>query len=83
MPNNNWDTSLYDQKHACVFEYGKDLFSLLDPLRGERILDLGCGTGHLTSTLTRTGATVVGFDSSPQMIETLRGARDGVLPLQR
>jgi trans-aconitate methyltransferase len=69
MPDNKWDTSLYDQKHAFVSEYGKSLVSLLDPQPGEYILDLGCGTGHLAKTIAESGARVVGIDSSPSMIE--------------
>jgi len=72
MPENTWDTSLYDQRHAFVFEFGKGLVSLLDPQPGERILDLGCGTGHLASEIAARGAHVVGIDSSPAMIETAR-----------
>jgi trans-aconitate methyltransferase len=70
MPNNNWDSSLYDQKHAFVFEYGKGLIPLLQPQPGELILDLGCGTGHLTQTIAESGAQVIGIDSSTSMIET-------------
>jgi len=69
MPDNQWNTSLYDQKHAFVSEYGKSLVSLLDPQSGESILDLGCGTGHLAKTIAESGARVVGVDSSPSMIE--------------
>jgi trans-aconitate methyltransferase len=72
MPNNNWDTSLYDQKHAFVFEYGKGLIPILQPQPGELILDLGCGTGHLTQTIAESGAHVIGIDSSASMIETAR-----------
>src|SRR5437764_10122839 len=70
MPNNNWDTSLYDQKHAFVYEYGKGLIPILQPQPKELILDLGCGTGHLTQTIAESGAHVIGIDSSPSMIET-------------
>ncbi|HXX78582.1 MAG TPA: methyltransferase domain-containing protein [Ktedonobacteraceae bacterium] len=70
MPNNNWDTSLYDQKHAFVYEYGKDLIPLLQPQPGELILDLGCGTGHLTHAIAESGAHVIGIDSSASMIAT-------------
>jgi len=70
MPNNKWDTSLYEQKHAFVYEYGKSLIPLLKPQTGEIILDLGCGTGHLTHTIAESGAYVIGIDSSASMIET-------------
>jgi trans-aconitate methyltransferase len=72
MPSNDWNPSLYDQKHAFVFEYGKDLISLLQPQPGETILDLGCGTGHLTKAIAASGARVIGIDNSAKMIETAR-----------
>lgn len=78
MPTNNWNTSLYDQKHAFVFEYGKSLISLLDPQPGESILDLGCGTGHLTNTIAESGASVVGLDSSQDMIEAAHITYPGI-----
>ena len=64
-----WNATLYDQKHSYVFEYGNSLVSLLAPQPGERILDLGCGTGHLANTIAESGATVIGIDRSPEMIE--------------
>jgi trans-aconitate methyltransferase len=69
VPNNNWNTSLYDQKHAFVFEYGKGLIPVLQPHSGELILDLGCGTGHLTKAIAESGAHVIGIDSSASMVE--------------
>ena len=70
MPDNNWDTTLYDQKHAFVYEYGKGLIPILQPQPGELILDLGCGTGHLTHSIAESGADVIGIDSSASMIKT-------------
>lgn len=70
MAQNNWNPALYDQKHAFVFEYGQELLALLNPQSGEQILDLGCGTGHLTAQIAASGATVTGLDSSPAMIAT-------------
>jgi trans-aconitate methyltransferase len=72
MPDNQWNTSLYDQKHAFVFEYGKGLVPLLDPKPGESILDLGCGSGHLAHTIAQSGAHVIGIDGSASMIEAAR-----------
>ncbi|HEV2660926.1 MAG TPA: class I SAM-dependent methyltransferase, partial [Ktedonobacteraceae bacterium] len=68
MAKTDWNSTLYDQKHAFIFEYGKGLLSLLDPQPGEVILDLGCGTGHLTKTIAESGAHVIGTDSSASMI---------------
>ncbi len=64
----NWNANLYDDKHAFVFKYGEDLVDILRPQRGERILDIGCGTGYLTNVIASTGASVVGIDNSIEMI---------------
>ncbi len=69
MPDNEWNTSLYDSKHAFVSEYGKSLLPLLEPKAGESILDLGCGSGHLAHAIAQSGAHVIGIDSSASMIE--------------
>ncbi len=70
--SNEWDTTSYDGSHSFVFEYGEDVVGLLDPQAGERILDLGCGTGHLMDQIAEPGATVVGLDQSEEMIERAR-----------
>ncbi len=68
MTTNNWNPQLYDQKHAFVFQHGAGVVELLDPKPGERILDLGCGTGHLTKQIAEAGATVIGLDSAASMV---------------
>jgi trans-aconitate methyltransferase len=68
----NWDSGLYDAKHSFVWKHGASLIELLAPRSGERILDLGCGTGHLTGQIAEAGADVVGIDSSSQMVEEAR-----------
>jgi trans-aconitate methyltransferase len=67
-----WDSSLYDDRHSFVWKKAGDLIDLLDPQPGERILDLGCGTGHLTSQIAERGADVTGLDASPSMIAQAR-----------
>ena len=63
-----WNAELYDQNHAFVYQYGEGLLDLLDAKPDERILDLGCGTGHLTKLIKDKGASVIGIDSSAEMI---------------
>ncbi|MDJ0511687.1 MAG: class I SAM-dependent methyltransferase [Crocosphaera sp.] len=66
---NEWDAELYESKHSFVSNLAVDLLELLNPQIGEKILDLGCGTGHLTYKITTRGAKVVGIDNAPTMIE--------------
>jgi trans-aconitate methyltransferase len=73
-PKQRWDAGLYDDKHAFVWRHGVSLVDLLDPKPGERILDLGCGTGHLTAKIAATGARVVGLDHSAEMLAQARAA---------
>ena len=68
MTERKWDASRYDSAHSFVWERGRGVVELLAPARGERILDLGCGTGHLTSLIAESGAEVVGIDSSEDMV---------------
>jgi trans-aconitate 2-methyltransferase len=63
-----WDAELYTQKHAFVFEYGANLIDILRPTQSERILDLGCGTGELTSQISARCHRVIGVDLSQSMI---------------
>jgi len=63
-----WDANLYDNKHSFVFQYGESVLGLLEVKPGERILDLGCGTGHLAKKIQEQGAEVIGIDASPEMI---------------
>ena len=70
--SNEWDGGDYDATCAFVHEEATDLVDVLDPGPGERVLDLGCGTGHLTSAIRERGATAVGIDSAESMIAEAR-----------
>jgi trans-aconitate methyltransferase len=69
-----WDANLYNAKHDFVWKYGSDVVSLLAPQAGERILDLGSGTGHLTAQIAESGAELTGVDSSGDMVAAARAA---------
>src|SRR3954447_26098065 len=69
-----WYADQYDANHGYVPRFGADVLELLAPRQGERILDLGCGTGRLTAQIAASGARVVGLDAAPEMIERARAA---------
>jgi SAM-dependent methyltransferase len=76
-----WDADRYDDQCAFVSEYGERVTDLLDLAPGDRVLDLGCGTGQLARRLAEAGADVTGVDSSHDMIDAARdrhGERDGL-----
>mmetsp|Transcript_16853 Transcript_16853/g.36669 ORF Transcript_16853/g.36669 Transcript_16853/m.36669 type:complete len:290 (+) Transcript_16853:105-974(+) len=69
----DWDAERYQDQHSYVYEYGSSLLQVLDPRPGERILDLGCGTGELTDEIRTLGAAdVLGIDADAEMIATAK-----------
>lgn len=74
MPEVKWNANLYDDKYAFVSKYGEDLIGWLAPQKGERILDVGCGTGQLAAEIAEYGARVTGMDFSGSMIEKAQKA---------
>ena len=67
-----WNAEQYEGRHSYVWQFGGSLLELLQPRSGERILDLGCGTGQLTAEIAASGAQVVGLDSSAEMLGQAR-----------
>lgn len=72
-----WETDprTYDRKARRYF--GRDLTSAYDRLidrvqDGQRILDLGCGTGTLCLRAAEKGASIKGIDVSREMLEIAR-----------
>lgn len=69
-----WDPDHYDGDHAYVYEYGEAVLDWLAPSPDERILDLGCGTGHLTAAIAESGAECIGLDRSREMVTTAKAS---------
>jgi trans-aconitate methyltransferase len=67
-----WDPQQYEKHGAFVHGLAGGVLEWLAPAAGERILDLGCGDGQLTKRIHAAGASVVGLDSSPQMVAAAR-----------
>ncbi|WP_420347260.1 class I SAM-dependent methyltransferase [Pelagibius sp.] len=68
----HWDPDRYTKNAGFVAELGAPLLDLLQPAKGERVLDLGCGEGALTAKIAAAGAAVVGIDSSPEQVAAAR-----------
>ena len=67
-----WNAALYQSRHAFVYEFGKGLVELLAPQPGERVLDLGSGTGQLAGEIAARGADVILIDHSAEMVAQAR-----------
>lgn len=74
----DWNAGLYEDKHGFVAEYGKGLLEFVPPDRQQAILDLGCGTGTLTSELAARAGEVIGLDASPDMVTAARERFPGI-----
>lgn len=79
-----------DTKPSNAYLERPATLSLLPDVEGARVLDAGCGAGHLTRELDARGATVVGFDANREMLgyarerapdaDFLRATLEGNLP---
>jgi len=65
----SWNPTVYAEIGAFVPTLGAGVLEWLASQPGERILDLGCGDGQLTTKIADAGAQVVGVDASPAMVE--------------
>jgi SAM-dependent methyltransferase len=69
---NRWSPADYAKNAAFVPRLGDAVLQLLHPKPGELILDVGCGDGMLTRRIVDGGASAIGLDSSPEMVEAAR-----------
>jgi len=68
----DWSATTYAQNARFVADLGVTVLDLLQPKKGEQILDLGCGDGALTEKLADMGANVIGVDGSADMVAAAR-----------
>lgn len=66
--NDTWDAPRYDNECSYVWKDASEVLAWLNPQAGEKILDVGSGTGHLAGKIAASGAHVLGIDTSPMMI---------------
>ena len=67
-----WAADDYNRHFDFVADHGAEVVDLLDPRKGESILDLGFGTGKLTHEIARRGTGAVGVDNDINMIQAAR-----------
>lgn len=79
MAQQAWDVARYERSFGFVHKHGRDLVALLAPVPGERVLDLGCGTGELAAELADLGIEVHGIDADASMIEQARARHPTVV----
>src|ERR1700729_570731 len=68
LSKQHWSAERYAATAHFVPAFGAPVVELLDPLPGERILDLGCGDGVLTAKIAAAGANVVAVDAASDMV---------------
>jgi SAM-dependent methyltransferase len=73
-----WDARGYDQRFSFVTTHGQALVTALAPQPGEHIVDLGCGTGHLTAEIAQAGALMEGLDADDEMLRVARSRHPGI-----
>lgn len=76
-----WSAYDYATNAGFVPALGAEVLALLDPQRGERILDLGCGDGVLTKSLIQSGAQVTGLEPDPDLCAAAQ--RNGITTVQQ
>jgi ubiquinone/menaquinone biosynthesis C-methylase UbiE len=64
-----YDDWYQNPKNRFVAELEDELvLRLLEPVRGERVLDIGCGTGRHLLMFSELGLDITGLDASPHML---------------
>ena len=69
----DWNAGNYERTAAELEPAAQAMLSLAEPVAGERVLDLACGTGNAALLAAGSGARAVGVDSAPRLLDVARG----------
>lgn len=81
QPKDHWTTTAYTAAASFVPLLTREILQWLDPQPHDRILDLGCGDGVLTSKIRSSGSRIAGLDASANLIaaaEKTYGSDEGL-----
>ncbi|MFA5903635.1 MAG: class I SAM-dependent methyltransferase [Desulfobacula sp.] len=80
----SYDAWFFEKKNQYGFNLEINLLmSLLAPEKGQRILDIGCGTGISLEPLMDKGLSLTGIDPSPYMLESASKKFDNKVDLHK
>ena len=77
--NIEWNAEKYTNSFSFVHQYGNEVLELLDFENIKTMIDLGCGNGVLTEILHNKGLSVVGIDSSKELLRKAKENHPNVL----
>jgi len=72
----DWGTGTYERTAEQLLPAAEVLVEAAAVQRGERVLDLGCGTGNAALLAAARGASVVAVDPSERLLSVTRGAAE-------
>jgi ubiquinone/menaquinone biosynthesis C-methylase UbiE len=75
-----WGSAPFENVADSLVDVHEGIVEAMQPAEGKRWLEVACGTGELASVAARRGASVVGVDLAPALIETAKrqAAADGL-----
>lgn len=76
----NYDSKRYALLNRWDPRHLKTVDRLLKPQAGDKVLEVGCGRGHLTKRLREAGVDATGIDANPQAAEV--AVSEGVMTMQ-
>jgi ubiquinone/menaquinone biosynthesis C-methylase UbiE len=69
----DWSVGRYEEVAARLLQAAELLVEEAAPLAGQRVVDVGCGTGNAALLAAVRGARVTGVDPAPRLLDVARG----------